>query len=123
MKKVFVSFDYDNDSGIKSFLTGQSKNPDSPFVCADWSLKEAAPQNSWVTYAEQKIKQCDILIVMIGRNTHKAQGVLKEVDLARRYNIPVVQIIAYKDLVNPVPVPNAGTLYRWNWDNLRKILA
>lgn len=123
MKRVFVSFDYDNDSGIKSFLTGQAKNSSSPFSCADWSLKEAAPQNSWVSDAEQKIKQCDILLIMLGNNTYRAQGVLKEVELAKKYGKPIAQIIAYKDLVSPNPVPNAGKVYRWSWDNIQGLLS
>jgi len=30
-KKVFVSFDYDNDADIKMLLVNQSKLPDTPF--------------------------------------------------------------------------------------------
>ena len=47
LKKVFVSFDFDNDKALKEFIIGQSKLPDSPFEVADWSMKEAAPQRSW----------------------------------------------------------------------------
>lgn len=123
MKKVFVSFDFDNDKGIKNFVMGQAKLPTSPFSGADWSMKEAAPQRNWEEVAERRIKQCDIVLVMVGRHTHKASGVLKEVQMARKHNVPVAQIIAYKDLINPTPVPNAGRLYRWSWDTLRQLLS
>jgi hypothetical protein len=121
-KKVFVSFDFDNDGGIKNFITGQAKLPTSPFWCADWSMKEAAPQHRWEDEAEQRIKQCDIVLIMLGKETHRASGVLKEVAFARQYNKPIAQIIAYSDLVNPTPVANAGRLYRWSWDNLKTLL-
>ncbi len=121
-KKVFVSFDFDNDSGIKNFITGQAKLPTSPFWCADWSMKEAAPQHRWEDEAEQRIKQCDIVLIMLGKETYRASGVLKEVAFARRYNKPIAQIIAYSNLVNPTPVANAGRLYRWSWDNLKTLL-
>ncbi len=39
-KKTFISFDYDHDSDLKNLLVGQSKNPDSPFEIADYSVKE-----------------------------------------------------------------------------------
>ena len=41
--RVFCSFDFDNDKGLKDALIIQSKLDDSPFEIADWSLKEAAP--------------------------------------------------------------------------------
>ena len=38
--KVFISFDYDNDSDLKTMLVGQSKNDDTPFEIADYSVKQ-----------------------------------------------------------------------------------
>lgn len=121
-KKVFVSFDFHNDSGIKNFVMGQAKLSTSHFWGADWSMKEAAPQHKWEDEAERRIQQCDIVLVMVGKQTHKAVGVLKEVEIARKHNKPIAQIIAYPDLVNPTAVPNAGRLYRWNWENLQTLL-
>ena len=120
-KNVFVSFDFDNDKPLKEFLVGQSKNSDSPFEVADWSMKEAAPQRNWEDEAESRIKRSDLVLVMVGPETHKAPGVLKEVEMARRNNIRIVQVIGYKD-GNYTAVPNAGQLYSWNWDNLKKLL-
>jgi hypothetical protein len=37
---VFISFDYDHDSDLKTLLVGQSKNADSPFEIVDASVKE-----------------------------------------------------------------------------------
>ena len=119
--KVFVSFDFDNDKKLKEFIIGQSKNSDSPFEVADWSMKEAAPQRSWEDEAESRIKRSDLVLVMVGPETHKAPGVLKEVEMARRNNIRIVQVIGYKD-GNYTAVPNAGRLYSWNWDNFKKLL-
>ena len=42
--------------------------------------------------------------------------------MARANNIPVVQVIARPD-ESPPRVKNAGRLYRWNNENLKKILA
>jgi len=46
-KRVFVSFDFDNDKVLKDFIIGQSRLADSPFEVIDTSLKEAAPMKTW----------------------------------------------------------------------------
>ena len=33
-KRVFISFDFDNDDRLKDLLVGQSRNPDTPFELA-----------------------------------------------------------------------------------------
>jgi len=121
-KRVFVSFDFDKDKTLKDFIIGQSKLTDSPFEVIDTSLKEAAPIKTWEDKARAAIKRSDLVIVMVGTHTHRASGVIKEVAMARDENIPIVQIIGYKD-GNYTAVPNAGRLYSWNWDNLKKLLC
>jgi len=121
-KKVFVSFDFDNDKIIKDFIIGQSKLPDSPFEVIDHSLKEAAPESGWEVKANAAIKRSDIVIVMVGPQTHRAPGVLKEVRMARNATKHIVQIIGYRD-ADYTAVPDAGRLYRWNWDNLKSLLS
>jgi hypothetical protein len=121
-KRVFISFDFDNDKALKDFLVGQSKLEDSPFEIADWSMKEAAPQANWEKEAEAKIKRSDVVIVMVGEKMHKAPGVLKEIAIARRNGKKIIQIIGYRE-GKYTAVPNGGELYRWNWENLKKLLA
>ncbi|MFA5804230.1 MAG: TIR domain-containing protein [Melioribacteraceae bacterium] len=121
-KRIFISFDFDNDKVLKEFIIGQAKLPDSPFEVIDHSLKEAAPMKTWEDKARSAIKRSDLILVMVGRNTHRAQGVLKEVEMAREEYKPIVQIIGYKD-GNYTPVPDAGRLYNWNWENLKNLLS
>ena len=121
-KRVFVSFDFDNDKVLKDFIIGQSRLADSPFEVIDTSLKEAAPMKTWEDKARLAIKRSNIVVVMVGPKTHSAPGVLKEVAMAREGQIPIVQVIGYKD-GNYTAVPNAGQLYAWNWENLKKLLG
>ena len=121
-KKVFVSFDFDNDKALKDFIIGQSKLSDSPFEVIDHSLKEAAPETNWEVKANSAIKRSDVVIVMVGPNTYRASGVLKEVRMARNADKHIVQIIGYRD-GDYTAVPGAGRLYRWNWENLKSILS
>ena len=121
-RRIFVSFDFDNDLVLYNFIVGQARLPDSPFQVADWSLKEAAPQAQWEAEAREKIKRSDNVIIMVGPYTHRAPGVLKEIRIARELRKPIFQVISYKDS-QPKPVPNAGRVYRWDWSNLKNLLA
>jgi hypothetical protein len=121
-KKVFVSFDFDNDRILKEFIIGQAKHPDSPFDVTDVSMKEAAPEKDWEDKAKGKISSCDVVIVMVGASTYRAPGVLKEVKFANVMNKKIIQVIGYKD-GNYTRVEGAGTLYSWNWENLKKLLS
>jgi len=107
---------------LKDFIITQAKRTDSPFQIIDHSLKEAAPERSWEQKAHSAIARSEIVIVMVGRNTHRAQGVLKEVKMARNLGKRIVQVIGYKD-GNYTKVPNAGRLYKWNWENLKNLLS
>lgn len=121
-KRVFVSFDFDNDEALKHLIIGQARLDDSPFEVYDCSMKEAAPITFWEKEAEQRINRCDVVIVMVGKHTYRAPGVLKEVSMARRLQKPIFQIIGCKNGAY-TSVPNAGQLYSWNWDNLKKLLG
>ena len=120
--RVFVSFDFDNDKKLKDFIIGQSKIASSPFSVIDHSLKEAAPERDWKDKARAAIKRSEIVLVMVGPSTYRAPGVLAEVSMAREEGKRIVQVIGYRD-GNYRPVPNAGRLYSWNWDNLKKLLG
>ena len=121
-KRVFVSFDFDNDRALKDFIVGQSRLPDSPFEIADWSMKEAAPQRNWKREARRRIKRSNKVVVIAGRKTRKAPGVTQEVKMAREEGISVIQIIGHKNKKCP-RVPDAGRRYRWTWENLKKQLS
>lgn len=121
-KRVFVSFDFDNDRALKEFIIGQAKLADSPFDVVDCSLKEAAPMKTWEDKARKAIRGSELVLVMVGKNTYRANGVLKEVAMARDEGIKIVQVIGYSSGTY-TPVPDAGRLYAWNWENLKNLFA
>jgi hypothetical protein len=119
--RVFVSFDFDNDQVLKDFIAGQGTNDDSPFEVTDHSLKEAAPEKDWETTAKAAIGRSDSVLIMLGPKTHKTSGVLKEVKMAREAKKSLFQLIGYKG-GDYTAVSNGGTVYEWNWPNLKKLL-
>lgn len=122
-KKVFISFDYDNDSTLKDFLVGQAKHDDSPFELADWSIKEHIDDN-WKAKARTRIKQVDVVAVICGLNTNTATGVSAELKIAQSESIPYFLLAGYKDKANIRPTAALSTdkLYKWTWDNLKALI-
>lgn len=121
-KKVFISFDFDNDKFLKDSVIGQAKLDDSPFEVSDHSLKEAAPEKDWLEKAQRAIARADIFIVMLGEKTRTASGVLKEVKIANELKKEKFQLIGYKVGSEDWRVPDGGRVYRWTWDNLKTLL-
>jgi hypothetical protein len=62
-KRVFSSFDFDNDKTLKEFMVGQAKLQDSPFEVTDHFLKEAAPERDWLVKATAAITRSEVWIV------------------------------------------------------------
>ena len=122
-KKVFVSFDFDNDKFLKEAIIGQAKNEDSPFEASDHSLKEAAPEKQWLERAKAAITRSDVVIVMLGPKTKNAPGVLKEVKIAKDLKKERFQLIGYREGAEQWAVPDGGRTYKWTWKNLRNLLA
>lgn len=121
--RLFVSFDYDNDKTLRDFIIGQARNLDSPFEVSDASLKEAAPEKEWEAKARRAIAGADKFVIMLGPKTVDAPGVLKEVLIAQELQKARFQIIGYKGGTEAWAVPGGGRTYRWNWENLKNLLA
>lgn len=122
-KRVFISFDYDHDEELKIALVGQSKNPDSPFSINDMSIKQAIDSN-WKYYARQRIRQCDVVIVICGRHTDTARGVSAELSIAQEEGVPYFLLCGRADgnVVKPKGAYNSDKIYRWSWDNLKALI-
>ena len=121
-KRVFVSFDFDNDRTLKEFIIGQSKHQDSPFEVVDLSLKEAAPEKDWLDKARAAISRSEVFMIMLGPKSRSAPGVLKELKIANELKKTKFQIIGYKDGTATWAVPDGGRTYNWNWENLKTLL-
>lgn len=120
-QRAFISFDYDNDARLKDLLVGQSRNLDSPFDIADWSIKTASP--TWKIEARRRIRAAGLVIVLCGRNTASAVGVREELRIAQEESIPYFLLAGYKDgSVKPTTAKASDKLYTWTWDNLKALV-
>ena len=123
-KRVFISFDYDHDEILKTFLVGQSKLSDSPFELADWSIKETIT-GDWKAKARTRIKSVDIVVVICGENTDTATGVSAELTITQEENVSYFLLKGYseKTCVKPKAAKGTDKMYSWTWENLKKLIG
>jgi hypothetical protein len=86
--RVFISFDFDHNVDHKVLFAGQAKNSRTPFNIQDWSSKEVLAQNKWQELIEEKMKKCNLMIVLVGKSMSTATGVVKEIQMAYKNNVP-----------------------------------
>jgi MTH538 TIR-like domain (DUF1863). len=79
--RAFISFDFDHNETEKNLFVGQSRNLRTPFSIQDWSAKSSMPQNEWEKIVEDKIKKCNMLIVLVGKYMASSTGVKKEIKI------------------------------------------
>ena len=123
-KRTFISFDYDNDSDLKTLLVGQAKHGDSPFSINDWSIKE--PQTGdWKEKARKRIRAVDVVVVICGEHTDSATGVSAELRIAKDEGVAyfLLKGRADKTCVKPKAAADTDKVYTWSWDNLKKLIG
>lgn len=123
-KKIFISFDYDNDSDLKTLLVGQAKNPDTPFEISDESVKERLT-GDWKEKVRTRIKQVDQVIVICGEHTDAATGVNSEVKITQEEKKPYFLLYGRsgKTCKKPKKATSSDKIYKWTWDNLKALIG
>lgn len=122
--RVFTSFDFDHDEDLRVMLVGQSKNPDTPFELADWSVKERMT-GDWKNEVRQRIKRVDLMVVICGEHTLTAAGVSAELHIAQGEKIPYFLLEGRKNKTcrKPSAAKSTDKIYDWTWPNLKHLIG
>ena len=123
-KKVFISFDYDHDSDLKTLLVGQAKNSDSPFEIADYSVKEPLT-GDWKKKVKEKVKLVGVVIVICGEHTDSASGVSAELTITQELDKEYFLLWGRSKVtcVKPKSARASDKIYKWTWDNLKALIG
>ncbi len=120
VKKVFVSFDYENDKHYKFLLEAWNKNKDFDFSFRDFSSKEIKTEDISRVKAglTTKINQATTTLVIIGKEANKLHTDYKEIgyrnwqnfEIARSKaaNNSLVAVKIDKDYESPEEILSAG---------------
>jgi len=92
-KKVFVSFDYDNDRHYKALLKAWDANPSFDFYFSDLSSTEI---NSWsVPVVKQvlskKINEANYTVILVGKEANKQHSDHKEIGCKNWLNYEIAK--------------------------------
>ncbi len=118
--RAFISFDCDHNEDEKILFVGQIRNSRTPFNAQDWSSKSGMPEGEWEDIIEDKINRCNLVIVLVGKHTAGADGVVKEIAMAHQQNVPVfgVYVGSADNSTNlPLGLPRNRTIF-WVWDQI-----
>lgn len=123
-KRVFISFDYDNDEGARIMLAGQAKLEDSPFEFKDASINEPLT-GDWKAKVRRRMDNIDVVVVLCGESTHTAKGVAAEVEIAQEKEKEYFLLAAYSDknCTKPTTALSSDKVYKWTWDNLKALIG
>jgi hypothetical protein len=110
-KKVFVSFDYDNDKHYKFLLKAWDANPDFNFVFSDLSSAEI---NSWAIPTVKgalttKINAATYTFVIVGKEANKKHADSVEIGYKNWLNFEVAKSKANRNKLVAVKLSSTNT--------------
>ena len=120
--KVFLSFEFDRDEELhRNFYTQATHH--SCYEIEDYSLNEPYKphDDSWLKKASAQISRSDIVIVVVGKDTHNAPGIEKEVTIANQQCKPIFQIRPQNRTDGKVD--GAGEVIPWKWKKIDAMIS
>ena len=122
-KRVFISFDFDNDADLRDNLVAQSKHPQSPFSMVDCSVR-APYDERWRQRVRDIIRSTDLAIVICGAHTDTAKGVAAELTIVQEEGKPYFLLRGrpHRTCAKPAMARGSDEMHAWSWENLRNLI-
>ena len=115
-RSVFLSFEFERDVVRRGTFIGQAKDH-CEFAIDDNSLPSAQHDARWRQEARNRIRDSEVVIVLLGADTQNAPGVKDELSLAGEVRRPVVQIMPRDKNYGLVAKNGAVCEYKWKTIN------
>jgi len=110
-KKIFISFDYDNDRHYKNLLLAWDKNKEFDFEIYDGSLRDAIDSTN-ATYIKSKIKplisKATHLLCIVGEKCGNNKWIEWEVQTAINLKKKLIAVKVEKSYTSPDALLNSG---------------
>lgn len=116
-KNVFVSYRYNGERAMRRLLKAWAKNKNfKKFDFSDCSADISIPSDDEDVIRNEiskHIQRADVLLVLIGADTHKGDWVNWEIATAKSFGIPIIAVKRHPSLKSPSELLSCGT----NWVN------
>ena len=126
-RKVFISFDYDNDKHYKNLLVAWDKNKHFDLGFYDGSV--SVPVNSENAgpirrVISERIAACPRFLCIVGEQTHKSDWVAWEIDKAIELKRVLIAVKTDRVNTSPANLLNAGATWAlsFTFDAIKKAL-
>ncbi len=119
MRSVYLAFEFERDAHRRKAFIHQAKTL-CDFELLDKSLPAAEHNSVWQRRVLPRIQASDVVIVLLGRDTHNSPGVLDELSLAGQVRCPVVQLMPQH--CNYGLVSENGTVCIYRWKRINEML-
>ncbi len=117
---AYLSFDSNHNIIEKSHFTTKAIQSKAPFDIANCTTNSRIHKKNWEKLVEEKIKKCNLLIVLVGENMHTSTQTAKEIEIAKINNVPVFGI--YVGFANTTSaLPNGLQRKRTIFNDLKKL--
>lgn len=111
-RSIFLSFEFTKDASRRRAFIGQARRH-CEFALIDKSLPDAEHGNKWRQDVLVRMRDSDVVIVLLGPDTQTAPGVKDELSLAGEVSCPVVQLMPQDCNYGLVAKDGAVCEYRW----------
>ena len=110
-KKVFVSFDYDNDKHYKALLKAWDANPDFDFYFSDISSNEIKSHSVAVVKQalSKKINEANYTLVIVGKEANKQHKDYREIGYKNWLNYEVAKSKEHKNKLVGIKLSSTNT--------------
>jgi len=122
MLRAFISF-ASEDAGARNFFVRQSQFRNTPWSFEDGSLRVPFNDAVWKRRTYPLIERSDVLILLIGEDTHQARGAIWEVECARKLSMPIFGIYIDRNAPGcPPECMNSIPVIYWNSEDIQEQL-
>lgn len=126
-KRIFISYDHENDARYKHLLHAWNKHEDFDIQMYNGSL-DVAINSEDAAYIKRQIRPmitwCSYLLCIIGEDTHNSLFVDWEIKTAIENGKRLIAVKINKDCISPAAIMNKGATWAlsFNYEAIKKAI-
>ncbi|MCZ4410602.1 TIR domain-containing protein [Cryomorphaceae bacterium 1068] len=120
-KKVFISYDYDNDRHFKNLLLAWDGNRQFDFSISDHSADVSINSTRATTIKavlSRKINECSRFLIIVGKSTYRSNWVNWEIEKAHSLGKKIIAVKTDRSNTTPLGLYGIGVSWAMSFTHL-----